>query len=69
MKDTRESLNNVRRPMRKRPSPTVEPLQETGEFRNWYRNRYGHDPITSEPVNQESAVRNQGSDNSYERRA
>lgn len=30
---------------RKKYRPMIEPLEETGEFREWFRNEYGRDPV------------------------
>jgi hypothetical protein len=34
----------------RRAVPTLEPLEETGEFRSWYRGKFGRDPVTLSPV-------------------
>jgi len=35
---------------RPRPQPIFEPMEETGDFRAWYREKYGKDPVSGQPV-------------------
>ena len=53
MKETKASF-----PARMRPAPRLEPLVDTGEFRSWYIEKFGRDPVTQVPVGQESVGRN-----------
>lgn len=32
--------------IRYRPRPTLEPLEDSGEFREWFRRTRGKDPVT-----------------------
>lgn len=41
----RESTPRTARPFG-RPLPTIEPLEDSGEFREWFRTKYGKDPVT-----------------------